>query len=95
VRAKLRADLLELSGARGTWGSHVLDGIAGRSLAVENVTVHSVTLRLPRPTWEGKSAPSGNYSLGMTLISVPHEWLAADVTKTEWVNFCSTRGGSA
>ena len=91
MRAKLRKDLKALAdceGAPGTcWTDILIEQIAGRSLAVENITVSSVTLRLPRTFWRTRQGATLSYGLGVTLISVPHDWLAADVTKDEWVDF--------
>jgi hypothetical protein len=92
VRAKLRKDLLELAGYtddRLPWEAGVLASVAGRSLLVENVTVHAVTLQLPRTVWRSPVSGAGSAVFGTTLLTVPHTWLEVDVTKVEWV----TRAG--
>jgi hypothetical protein len=97
MRAKLRGDLKALAdceGAPGTcWTDVLIEQVAGRSLAVENVTVHVVTLRLPRTLWRTRQGAKLHYSLGVTLLSVPHEWLWKDVTKDEWTAYQTAQRG--
>ena len=67
MRAKLRKDLLELAGYtddRLPWEAGVLASVAGRSLLVENVTVHAVTLLLPRTVWRSRVSGAGSAVFG-------------------------------
>ena len=86
MRAKLRADLLGAVPCSTPHGHGFtrLESFArehgGRTLEVLNVTVGHVTLRLSRPGY----IHDGDATFGITQISVPHEWLAADVTKDEF-----------
>ena len=86
MRAKLREDLLDLVPCSTPFGhgytrleSFARD-YAGRSLEVLNVTVGHVTVRLSRPAY----AHEREATFGITQVSVPHEWLARDVTKDEF-----------
>ncbi len=88
MRAKLRKDLVALAGFHDddclSWEGNILASVAGRSLEVENVTVHTITLRLSRTVWRGRASGEGWAGFGTTLLSVPHEWLETDITKDEF-----------
>lgn len=94
MRAKLRTDLLGAVPCSTPHGhgftrleSFARDN-AGKTLEILNVTVGHVTLRLSRPTY----VVDGGATFGITQVSVPHEWLAVDITKDEWVAWKKAQG---
>ena len=95
MRAKLRADLLDLVPCSTPHGHGFtrLESFArehaGRTLEVLNVTVGHVTLRLSRPTY----VVDGDATFGITQVSVPHLWLEVDITKDEWTAYQKTQEG--